>query len=437
LSEQEGDVGQEALSTLRAIAVVVRHGTSNTEAPQALNVYLKPVLKECKEHFLEPQTKQAKAAARIFNHVGSSSPEAYSFLVRGSLPTLSTIYDDSETIAARRAVMEILLEMLKPAVTFYSKASSVSTTETNPFLPYEDRLFQITSQAMMGTSSEHASFRVVAGKCLQELCGLRDCLSEEEIGLAVQHFDEVLLDPRSSEKASELKDVAVRALLHISSKDPTPIFNITIPALLARLPDDSSSDDAGYREALEGLARLCSNRDVAQTVIRRLFGRLNASGSSSTDLDFGKSVLLTLSHIFRTLEQRGATAGFSSYFPRVVDLIGTCASALQKPATRTVLSDSICVEALGRLVCVIVRHCDDEKQEFVGREVYFLFRGDLLRTLEPWQIPSMLGTNLILSTNLLAGIDRKVATSPSVVKSEADLAPDAFASGWAGSLSSD
>jgi len=412
LNVQEEDLAEETLGALHAIAIRLSRGLKSTDPKTHLARFLRPITKECNEQLQEPQHKQAKPAGQILSALGIASPVAFYLIVKAVVPPLNTLYQDADSIAQQRALLEVLVQLLNSAIAVYGTPSipAPATIVENPLEPFKDRLFELTSQALMSTATDEVSFRVVALKALLRLCLLRKYLQDNEIGMAVQYFDEIVLIEDPSGK-DDLKQEAIRALVNLSRIKPDLIMNITFPAFMAKLPDSSLSDNQEYLITLEGLAQLSMERFVSDTLIRRLLNRLDVVLQNNGSSAYPRAILSTLHYV---LSQRDLPEdpNLGSYHEKiVVGLTNRVVLASTGKAPATALNEDATLEILGRLVTMIVRALDDHKQKSVAIQVYSLYADDVTPfTPVPFNknTSKMERSTMILSTALMAGLGENV-----------------------------
>lgn len=114
LNVQEEDLAKEALAGLAAIARTLSLGT-----PGSLNAYLKPIIKECNEHLEDAPTKQSQASARFLQSIANVSPEVTRILLAGVLPNLFLLFQTADTMAKRRGLLEVLVQLVKANIDVY------------------------------------------------------------------------------------------------------------------------------------------------------------------------------------------------------------------------------------------------------------------------------------------------------------------------------
>lgn len=411
LNVQEEDLAQETLVSLQAIAIKLSQGLDSTDSSTPLARYLRPITRDCSEQLQLHQHKQAKPVGQILGELSVASPVAFFLIVRAVVPTLITFYQDADNIANQRAVLEVLLQIFDSAIAVYGTLSMPApvTKVENPLEPFKDRLFLVSSQALMSSAADEISFRVVALKALLRLCLLRRYLHDNEIGMAVQYFDEIVLleDPSGKD---DLKREAIQALVELSRIKPNLIMNITFPEFMAKLPDSIASDDRDYHTTLEGLAQLSVEKYVADTLIRRLLNRLDVVLQYRGSSAYPRAILSTLQYVLsqRDLKQ---DPNLSIYHERiVVGLASRVVLATIGKAPVTALNEEHTLEILGRLALIIVRALDEHKQKSVALQIYSLFvdQAVFLPVLFRDNIPKLQMSTMILSTSLMAGVRHPV-----------------------------
>lgn len=414
LNVQEEDLAEEALVSLQAIATRLSHGLNSTDAKSHLARYLRPITKECNEQLQEPEHKQAKPAGQVLSSVGTASPIAYFLVIKAVVPPLLTMYQAAESIAKQRALLEVLVQLFNAAILVKSMPS-VPTTDSSigqPLDSFHDRFFELTSQALMSTTKDEVSFRVVALKGLLRLCMLQGYLKDNEVGLAVQYFDEIVLEDDPSGR-DLLKREAIQALVEISKIKPHLIMDITFPAFISRLPDSSPPGKTDYLITLESLAQLSVEKSISDTLVRRILNRLDVVLQSHGSLNYSQALLSTLIYILNKRElTQDPNLGF--YHEKlVVGLARRVVEGAIEPTKSTALNEEATLEILGRLMNLIVRALEEHKQSSVALQVYTLFADDIAWKPVPYRkdVPVAQRVTMILSTSLIAAIKREVTFS--------------------------
>lgn len=414
LNVQEEDLAEEALVSLQSIAVRLSHGLTSTEAKSHLARYLRPITKEVNEQLQEPQHKQAKPAGQILSQLGTASPVAYFLIVKAAMPPLLTLYQAADSIAKQRALLEVLVQLFNAAIVVQGgpTKSAFDLIDGNPLKPFHDRLFEIFSQALMSTAKDEVSFRIIALQGLLRLCSIRKYLPNSEIGMAVQYFDEIVLDEEHDR--DDLQCEAVQALVEISRIRPHLVMEITFPAFMTRLPDSSPPDKTGYLVTLEGLAQLSVEKSISDTLIRRLLNKLDVVLQTGGSLSYPQAILCTLIYVL-SRKDLPHDPNLSIYHEKiVVGLTMRVVLGATGQTPITALNEPDTLEILGRLVNLIVRALDDHKQSSVSYQIYSLFTDENTFLPVPFRegVPISQRSTMILSTFIMGAVKREVIPSP-------------------------
>ena len=412
LNVQEEQSAEHALQALQSIASRLGRDLTTTDPKTQLATYIRPITKECNQQLHEPEHKQAKPAGQILATVGRASPIAFYLTMRSSFPVLSTIYQAADTIPKQRALLEVLIQLLDSAIAVYGTAATPApdTNIENPLGPFKDRVFELTSQALMSTAIDEISFRIVALKALLRLSLLRQYLNKNEVGMVVQYLNEITLSEDHMGRDALKKD-AIQALVEISRFYPDLIMNITFPALLARLPDHVPAGKYDYLITLEALAQLSVDKFVAETLVRRLLNRLDVVLSAGGAPAYPRAILATIHFI---LAHRGLLTNNNSqvYLEKiVVDLSRRVSSSSIGRTGKTALNEDKTMETLARLTTLIIRHLDEHKRKSLALQCYSLFAEDLSFVPVPFQYQASEDqmSTMILSTAIMAGVSSQVS----------------------------
>ncbi|KAI9857336.1 MAG: hypothetical protein M1824_004886 [Vezdaea acicularis] len=395
LNAQEEDLSREALTAIQAIAVKLSETVTDEGRELPLSNYLRPITNECEEFLREPQAKQAKQAGQVIRSISSASPSAFNYTIKACLDPLLTMYQDQDTIIKRRALLEVVNEILRSGLTVYG----ISGSKAPEGLPesslkyFQDRLFEVYSQALMGTPKEEVSFRTVALAGLICMSKIHHFLVDNEIGMVVQYLDEIVLLEDSLGR-DEIKGHAIDGLLELSSVKSDIIMNITFPAFMARLPDSDEGEET-YLPTLEGLAKLSEGNEVFEVLLRRLLGKLETVIKANTSSAYPVAIL---SAILYALEQRDLEKdpNLEMYFDRIV--VGLGKRVEEAEESSVIVVDSV-LEIIGSLTNVIIRTFSEPRQQEMFSQIR-VFIPDF-RAFEPPSRPRH--STAILFTYILAG----------------------------------
>lgn len=416
LNFQEEELAEEALNTLKAVAVKLKEGAASDDSNTSLARYLKPICKECNENLQEPQQKQTQQTKQIMKALSATSPIAFTLIIKAVLAPFFTIYQDADSIAKQRSLLEALNSLLESAVEVFGSWKSLEPRPKveNPLDPFREQLSEVLSQALMSTIKEEVSFRVAALKGLVLLSQMKGLLQDNEIGMYVQYFDEIVLKEESYGK-DELKQEAIAGLAEISKHKPHLIMNIAFPAFMATLPDSDSGDESAYITTLESLAQISTEKEIFETLLRRLLGKLDVLlHNDAKNASYPHAILSTILFV---MKQRGLEndPNLESYFDKIV--VGLTKRAVLPSVDigpKTALNDIKVLETLGRISTLIVRNLPSMNQHYVASNIYSLFSEQDGFHPVPFAsstTPSQCAT-MVLSTYLLAGLPKETATLP-------------------------
>ncbi|EYE91839.1 MET18/MMS19 family protein [Aspergillus ruber CBS 135680] len=429
LNAQEEFLSDISLEALQGIAKRLSEGVMEASPQLPLAQYLRPITKECNEQLREPQQKQAKPSQQILSYTSAASAVALTLIVQSVVAPLLTIYQEADGIVKQRALLETLVVLFDSAISVFGEWTSrgLETILGNPLLEFKDQFSEIFGQALMGSAKEEASFRVTALKGFLRLSTLRDFFQDNEIGLFVQYLDEILLTEESVGR-DDLKKEAIAALAEISKYKPRLIMDITFPAFVATLPDSDDGTSSNYLPTLESLAKISVEKDIFETLVRRLLSKLTIllqkeePGSPA----YPRAILLTILYV---MEQRKMyqDPNLGLYYEKIV--MGFCksvaASASGKAANR-ILNDATVLDTLGRLCNLIVRSVSKQQQDEVAANVYTLFAP--AEEFSPVPFAQSASEDhqrtMIVSTYLLAGLSKDCTTIPYTTSNMSDLLSD-------------
>ncbi|KAJ5660414.1 hypothetical protein N7507_006865 [Penicillium longicatenatum] len=430
LNAQEEFLSESSLEALSGIAQRLSEGVTEVTSNMPLAQYLRPITQECNEQLQEPQQKQAKPAQQILSSLSSSSVAAFTLIVQTVVAPILTIYQEADGIVKQRALLETLAVLFQSATQVFGQWTTRGgeVAQVNPLVEFKDQFSDVLGQALMGSAKDEVSFRVTALKGFLRLSTLRDFFQDNETGLFVQYLDEILLTEESVGR-DDLKKEAIAALAEISKHKPRLIMDITFPAFVATLPDEDDSTNSAYLSTLDTLAQISVERDIFETLFRRLFSKLSILLQKEKPgfAAYPRAILVTLLYVMQQ-RQMDADPNVDLYFDKIV--VGLCQSVAESASGQGknhLLNDPTILDTLGRLCNLLVRAVSVQKQEQAARNVYSLFS-------TAGFVPVPFSENasadqertIIISTYILAGLSKDCAnlipnTSPDMSGLLSDL----------------
>lgn len=412
LNAQEPEIADETLQTLRAVALCLSKNQTEVPPTSSLAQYLRPIAKECNEHLQEPTNRQAKSAGDILGSLCSANSLTHSYLVKAVLPSFLTLYQDVATIPKQRALLEILNNLLDSTIAVFGTWTSrdLKPPLENVSDKFKDQLLEICSQALMSTVREEVSFRCTSATSLRKLSTIHGLLQENEIGLVVQHFDDIVLN-EDHYGEDDLRRLAMENLAEISKYKPGLIMDITFPAFMARLPDTDAeaAADESYVTILEGLAEISVEKEPFDTLLRRLLNKIDVL-LASQNFDSPTYTRAILSTIWFVMERQETTdvGRIGDYYDRIV--VGLSRRTLlprSGAGALTALNHESVLGVSGQLSNLIIGNLPPEKKNNIAENVYRLFTPELAQANSiPTRSDSAYHEKIVLSTWILAALPR-------------------------------
>lgn len=367
LNVQEEDLAEGALKALAEIARQLSPGSDD-----ALNVYLKPVVKESNEHLEDAPTKQSQATGRILHAIVQASPQASNFVLAAVLPNIFTLYQTADTIAKRRGLLEVLVQLLRANSSVYGEWRAIGqslfapngtkVTDPNSLAKFSGQALETMSNAVTTVPLKEVSFRLVALDGLLQLVRIRGLLDDDEASSIIKVFYEVVIKEESHGR-DEMKSAAIQGLVDLAHQKPQLVVDKAFPAFMAELPDTDTDSSAAYVPVLEAFAKLSSEDKIFDTVVLRLRNKLNTAvhqGASSTYIQaILTATLYAFSHGAVSLE---GTEEHCPYYKDVFLPLLTQISDRGNPS-RHVLHDELTLDLMGRVCNLILRRQTTEFQK--------------------------------------------------------------------------
>ncbi len=287
LNVQEEELAQAALQVLSMLG----GRFSDHEGP--LNAYLRPIIKECNEHLEDAPTKQSQAAGVILKAVAESASAVADQISKGVLPTISSLYKSTESLAKRRGLLEVFnriasvyVELAKSSIDLSIDALKDSHTEAL------ESMLRVVHNAPKG----EVSLRLTAIEGLTHLLAIPQLLSNNQSIKAVDAVTNVILHEKIHGHG-DIRTEAIGALTDIAGSSPALVRDRAIPAFLAELPD-SPGNGYDFTPVLEAFVRLSTEQQVFDTVIRRLKNKLQAAKHQNALQNYQRALLLAILYAF-------------------------------------------------------------------------------------------------------------------------------------------
>lgn len=411
LNVQEEDLAEEALNALAAVAKTLSKGESGP-----LNAYLRPIIKECNEHLEDAPTKQSQASARILHKIADVSAEVTNLLLAGVLPTLFLLFQNTDTMAKRRGLLEVLAQLIKANIGVYGSwrlmGPAGEQAGTNALIQFREQALEVMLNGLETAPAKEVSFRLVCLDGLVQMSKARQLLDDQSVGSLIQLLHSIVIheDPYGKD---EIKEAAINGLVEVAHHKPQVVVEKAFPAFLAQLPDADVDGSSNYLTVLEAFAKLAGEEQVFDTVILRLKNKFGTAVTQGASPSYIVSLLSAILYALRKGETKIAqsTEKFSYYNDIALPLLQRVSSSdVSHPVA---FDDETTLDLVGRICNIIVRHLPTELQNPIAAEVYTLFRPTPQADLPPFNANAApnIHKTMIVSTHLAASF-RKDTTLP-------------------------
>jgi DNA repair/transcription protein MET18/MMS19 len=411
LNVQQEDLAQEALMGLASIARTLSQGTSGP-----LNAYLRPIIKECNEHLEDAPTKQSQASARILQSIADVSAEVTNILLAGVLPNLFLLFQTADTMAKRRGLLEVLVQLIRANIDVYGDwcvmGPAGDQAGNNALAQFHNEALEVMINGLETAPAKEVSFRLVCLDGLSQLSKVRQLLSDEDVGRIIQLLHAIVIHEDSHGK-DEVKEAAINGIVGIAHQKPQVVVEKAFPAFLAQLPDTDADGSRAYLTVLEAFAKLASEEQVFDTVLLRLKNKFGAAVTQGASSEYIVALLSAILYALTKGEPKmSQSPGKSTYY------IDIALPLLQRAASSdashpTAFNDEKTLDLVGRICNLIIRSQSIEQQTAVAADVYTLFRTTPQAEIPPFNVNADPASHrtMIISTHLLASF-RKETTLP-------------------------
>jgi DNA repair/transcription protein MET18/MMS19 len=407
LNVQQEDLAQEALAGLAAIAKTLSQGTSGP-----LNAYLRPIIKECNEHLEDAPTKQSQASARILHSIADVSAEVTNILLAGVLPTLFLLFQNADTMAKRRGLLEVLVQLVRANIDVYGDwrvmGPAGDQAGNNALIQFRNEALEIMTKGLDTAPAKEVSFRLVCLEGLLQLSKARQLLSDDDVSRIIQLLHSIVIHEEPHGK-NEVKEAAINGIVAIAHQKPQVVVDKAFPAFLAQLPDTDADGSRAYLTVLEAFTKLASEEQVFDTVLLRLKNKLSAAVSQGASSEYIVALLSAILYALNKGESKlSQNPGKSTYYNDIALPLLRRASGSDLSHT-SAFDDEKTLDLVGRICNLIIRSQPAEQQTTVAADVYTMFRSVPQTELPPFNANVETSTHktMIVSTHLLASFRKE------------------------------
>ncbi|KAF2147688.1 ARM repeat-containing protein [Myriangium duriaei CBS 260.36] len=376
LNEQEKDLAQDSLEALGSITRQLELASEG-----ALNAFLKPVVKECNEHLEDAPTKQSDAAGKFLNIIAKTSPSVADLVIKGVMPSLLTLFQASESIARRRGLVEVLNKLLQAIEAVSSQWQTRDDAglivgdraASHAFKAFTNDSVELLLQAVISAPKTEISFRLCSLQALEQMLKIRQLLTESDTERILTSCTDIVIHEYSS-SSDEIKASAVSTIIAAARQYPKLAVENALPALVVELPDCPELGVFTYEPALEVLARLSVEPQLADTIIVRLRNKLEAAKRQNAPRTYVIALLTSFLFVFTNgspAKEEGVlkiTHLTELVLPWLEEAIG-----LGRPES-PILGSEVAVDIISRICEIILRDQSQHTQNQIYNSIQHLFQ---------------------------------------------------------------
>lgn len=380
IQAEDNFLEQIALNLITGVTTCLARGLTDMPRQGSLSRWLQPIVTEALEELKEPELKSAKSCGKIIRSVAVASNACLQVVAKSILPGLLAICDEAKQSNRLASLLEVL-GCLLDAAQIASTAEDAESTSCLSFTKKE--LVEQISKRLHALHLEDLELTKAALFCALKLFQIKYLLDDIERREIIHRVDYLLV-----EGGTEVADEALSTLASLSVIKPDLILECTFPVLLAKLPSDNSEDIRGcdkntIRKVLNNLARLSEQKIVFDTLIVRLFSRLDST--TPTDVEevwYSSQLLSTVRNVLQHYSDdpnSNPAVFYTKVVPHIFSwAITQCGTISSTPET---LSTS------AEIVNLICRRCDTEQQRALTADLFSLFltggMNNLIRHVDP------------------------------------------------------
>jgi DNA repair/transcription protein MET18/MMS19 len=353
----------------------------------------------------------------MLHAIASSSTAACNYLLSAVLPNIFTLYQGTQDLTKRKALVETLAQLIRADITVFGEwrrdlarlpsDTTPEKTSSNVLLESAPKSLEVLNAALSVALISQVSYRLVLLDALLQLAKVRALLKDDQISSIINTFDGIVISEESYGK-DEVKAAAINALVEIAHQKSQLVINQSFPEFLGRLPDKDDGDSTIYLPVLEAFAKLGSEEKVSGTVVLRLKNKLYAAIQQQASPTYLQAILSALLYAFtREAEKPQQNEVFNSAFTDLVQPL------IQKICVEADLAqqDDTTFYLVGRLANIVLRGHTAEAQQKPASETYKLFLEVAQDSSPPFwnDLPLNESRRLILSTYILSALRKDVS----------------------------
>lgn len=299
--EADASMVQVALDTIHNVVATLGTGISIANIRDPVEKAIDSLLVKCVEELKEPELKNARSAAYILRAAASASDPACTSVTHTALPIICQQYKTADPAIRRKAILDILTELLVASKKLYGSVEDVGYDRDfqTPLLMYKQQILQVF---MLSLNTTDTVLRQASLKGIHEMVLMKQFLKGEEVNMTVDQLTRQLMQEDAQLRAFSLSTLGVVSKLY-----PMILSQRTFPALLECLPSlDNPIISENYRNTLDEIQVLGAHpavfKIIAQSILEKVDFACRRIGKDNTG--FVHDMASTLLKIYKSASSK-------------------------------------------------------------------------------------------------------------------------------------
>ncbi|KAI8971461.1 Dos2-interacting transcription regulator of RNA-Pol-II-domain-containing protein [Mycotypha africana] len=362
-----------AVDAIRSVTCALTADNAPQDSENTAEKALKHLIDECATNLRDPDMKDHQQSGRILRAVASASHAACLLVVDIIVPLVLRQYRETNMAMLRKANVDIILELLEAGKTLYGCSNDVNkataaATVSSPLIQYKEKFSGIFESSLMA-SNEYNLLRLSGLNGLKLMILSKDFLETNEVGIAIQSINKILLE----EIDEELRSAALEALSITSQTYCKYINEITIPSLIDRLPDNTVKDgNKKYSRLLHAFKVLASVPSVYKQAMPLLIEKFNCVCKQDEDPTYAVAIAKTILDIIKTKSSENHQDLLEGVHTIIPHFIKTAVET-SITAEHNLILDGGVMDALTLTITAVLVKADSNTQKKLMERAFRLF----------------------------------------------------------------
>lgn len=298
---QENDalMVQIALDTIHNVVATLGTGISIANIRDPVEKAIDSLLHKCVEELKEPELKNARSAAYILRAAASASDPACTSVTHTALPIICQQYKTTDSAIRRKAVLDILTELLVASKKLYGSVEDVGYDRDfqTPLLMYKQQILQLFMLSLVESNATDTVLKQASLKGIHEMVLMKQFLKGDEMIMIVDQLTRQLM-----KTDAQLRVLSLSTLGIISKLYPATLGQRIFPVILQVLASsDNPAVSASYRDVLDAIQILGAHPAVFKIVVQPLLEKLDFACRhiGKENIDYVHDIGSTLLQIYK------------------------------------------------------------------------------------------------------------------------------------------